>query len=289
MTQSTPSVVRSTLGKRWTILQILLCIVAPTLFAALCIYDALYKYPERGASAASFAEYRYLNELKKESTSALVNRGSITDPEAALTRVKAKPSLIGADLALSDWLTQLKYIKQLSPANTSIPRTDFRGTQVTDASSRLEALKSEWETSSGTTREAPSALTVWDIPSQWWMFGGCAIFSMYSLVVFVIAKTRQYTWDPSTATLTFPDGRSITPADLEDVDKRKWHAFKVHLKIKPSHATLGGKEIEVNLNRYESVEPWILEMERIAFPDRAEKTPAPEQPASTSEVTSEPS
>jgi hypothetical protein len=277
---------RSTLGKRWSTLQILLCVLAPTLFAALCVYDALLKYPERGANAASFAEYRYLSELKKESTSALVTRGSIAEPEATLARVKAKPSLIGADLALSDWLTQLKFINQLSPANTSIPRTDFRGAQVTDVSTRLESLKSEWETSSGKLREPPSPLTVWDIPSQWWMFAGCAIFSVYSLAIFVIAKSRQYSWDPATATLTFPDGRSITPADLEDVDKRKWHAFKVHLKIKPSHPTLGGKEIEVNLNRYESVEPWILEMEKIAFPDRAEKPAPAEQPAQASEASS---
>jgi hypothetical protein len=41
----------------------------------------------------------------------------------------------------------------------------------------------------------------------------------------------------------------------------------VHLTIKPEHATLGGKTLEFDLLRYVPLEEWILEMERIAFPD----------------------
>ncbi len=69
-------------------------------------------------------------------------------------------------------------------------------------------------------------------------------------------------------TLGLPGGHSLTPADLTDVDKRKWDKFFVSLVVKPGHATLGGKEVALDLLRYEPLEDWVLEMEKAAFPDR---------------------
>lgn len=238
-------------------------------FSALCIYDAIWKYPARGADAASFNEYRYLNALNKADAGAFA-AFNLQDPVGMLDRLERKADLVGADQALNDWLTQLKYIGALKPESTSIPRSDARkGGKITDPSTRLAELKSEWERSDGSDSTHANPLTSWDIPSQWIMLVMCEGISVILIVVFVITKSKVYRWDPATLTLSTPGGASITPSDLEDVDKRKWHRFYVHLKIKPEHPTLGGKEIEFDLKRHDHVEGWILAIEARAFPERA--------------------
>lgn len=277
MSESTPTPeqaaapVKSVLGKRWVFLMILY-IVGLEAFAALCIYDAMWKYPARGADAAAFNEYRYLNALE------LANPGSIAtvnvnEPAATLTRLEAKADLMGPDQALHDWLTQLNHIGKMSPENTSFPRTDFRkGTSVGDPASRLKELKAEWETGDGKTSKKPAnPLTTWDIPSQWIMLVLCGPGGLWVLITFIAAKSKEYEWDPATKTLTLPGGHKVGPSDLADIDKRKWDKLYVHLKINGSHPTLANKEIELDLKRYEPVEDWVLQMEAVAFPDRVEK------------------
>ena len=99
----------------------------------------------------------------------------------------------------------------------------------------------------------------------------CFAFTGYLLFLFLRVLTRTYRWNPETKTLTLPSGESIAPADLEDVDKRKWDKFIVFLHIKDSHSTLGGKEIRFDTYRHGRIEDWILEMEKVAFPDRIEE------------------
>lgn len=258
----------SCMNRRWAIMQLVYIVVLQA-FSALCIYDALWKYPARGADAASFNEYRYLNSLNK-SDAATFAAFNLQDPEVALDRLNRKADLIGTDQALNDWLTQLKYIGALDTSNTAIPRTDFRkGGKVSDPSSRLAELKSEWERADGSDETHANPLTSWDIPSQWIMLVMCEAISLILIVVFITTKSKVYRWDPSGHVLTTSDGAAISPSDLEDVDKRKWHKFYVHVKIKPHHPSLGGKEIEFDLKRHDHLEGWILAMEAQAFPERA--------------------
>ncbi|MFN9992657.1 MAG: hypothetical protein ACK54H_04865 [Phycisphaerales bacterium] len=258
----------SNVNRRWTLTQIMYIVVLEA-FAALCIYDALWKYPARGADAAAFNEYRYLNALAKSDATTLAGF-NLKDPVSAFERLAKKADLIGTDQALNEWLTQLSYIGALDGANTSFPRTDFRkGGAISDPNSRLAELKTEWERSDGSDKSHANPLTSWDIPSQWIMLVMCELLSIGMAVVLIRTKSRHYGWDAATMTLTLPDGNSITPADLEDVDKRKWHKFYVHLRIKSAHPKLGGKEIEFDLKRYDHLEGWILAMESKAFPERA--------------------
>jgi hypothetical protein len=258
----------STVNRRWTLTQIMYIIVLQA-FSALCIYDALWKYPARGADAAAFNEYRYLNALDKSDPTALAAM-NLKDPGATFERLAKKADLIGTDQALNEWLTQLSYIGALNGSNTSFPRTDFRkGVAISDPNSRLADLKAEWERSDGSDKTHANPLTSWDIPSQWIMLVMCELLSTGMTFVLIRTKSRRYGWDAATMTLTLPDGNSISPGDLEDVDKRKWHKFYVHLRIKPDHPKLGGKEIEFDLKRYDHVEGWILAMESSAFPERA--------------------
>lgn len=249
---------RTRISKKWLI-RIVPMMLALVGFSAFFFYDGQIAYPKRGASAAAFAEYRYLKQLDPGELAAL----ELKDPKATLTRLEGKSDLVGADRALSDWLTQLKYIGKLDAANTDFPRTDFRnGVAAGYSLERLKALRTEWESSDGKTKEAPSPLTFWDIPSQWLLGVVCTVISIWVIITFVRGMQRRYSWDFASKTLTIPGGHTLTPADIEEFDKREWHRVYIHLKIKPTHPTVGGRLLEFDLMRYEPLEDWILCMER---------------------------
>lgn len=296
MTDSAQTV-RTTINRKWTIKMVVIGLVLVG-FGIWGWIDAAVVYPRRGYVAASWLEYQYL-DLFSRSRPPLDARAGVADPAAELQRLERtaidRGSLEPVDKALAEWLDQLSIVGRLDgPSATAIPRTDFRGEQVTDARARLNELSKQW-TESGEQRQSPSKLSFWDIPVQWLiMVVGLAIGSYMFLLIFRV-RSKSYGWDASQMRLTLPTGESLTPADLEDVDKRKWHKFFVTLKVKASHAQLGGKAIELDLLRYEPLEAWVLEMEKAAFPDRAEPAPpsdappdqtAPETtPPSTSEAT----
>lgn len=90
-------------------------------------------------------------------------------------------------------------------------------------------------------------------------------------------------------TLTLPGGESITPDDVAEFDKRKWDKFLFFFKIKPDHATLGGREIKLDLYQYVPLEDWAVAMHRHARPeDYADENPADENPADENAAEAEP-
>ncbi len=273
--------VRTTINRKWTIKMIVIGTVLVG-FGIWGLIDAAVVYPRRGYVAASWLEFQYL-ELFSRSRPPLDARAGIADPRAELDRLERtaqdRGSLEPVDKALAEWLDQLNVVGRLDgPTATAIPRTDFRGEQVTDARARLTELTKQW-TEGGEQKQSPSKLSFWDIPVQWLiMVVGLAI-GAYMFLLILRVRSKSYAWDASQMRLTLPTGEHLTPADLDDVDKRKWHKFFVTLKVKPSHAQLGGKGIELDLLRYEPLEAWVLEMEKVAFPDRAE--PKAETPSET--------
>lgn len=72
-----------------------------------------------------------------------------------------------------------------------------------------------------------------------------------------------------------PGGQTLTPADLAEVDKTHWSKYWVTLRVKPGHPTLGGRAIAIDLYRRAKVEGWILDMEKIAFPEVASDAASP--------------
>jgi len=239
------------------------------------LFDALVAYPKRGAAAASFAEYNYLGSLTGGQS------GSIDDPVSELSRLKAA----GDTGSKVDWLEQLSYIGRLDAAHTKLPRPDpATGETIPDAVNRGDQLAKVWTRTDGAgQKKAPKPLGVWDIPTQWLIMALGTVLGLWMFALVGLVKRKTYTWIPESQRLGLPGGESVVPDDVAEFDKRKWHKFFIHLHIKPTHPTLGGKEIPVDLMRYEPVEDWVLEMERTAFP------PPPQPPTTESviEVSSE--
>jgi hypothetical protein len=275
MTESTSAPLASHVARRWSV-KIGLIALAITAFGLFGVYDAVKGYPDRGKNAAEAAEYQYLQQLGADH---MDYRASITDPALALadlTRNEATAPLSPADHLEKAWLEQLDRVHKIEPASAStiIPRTDFRGDKVTDAAQRRAELQKRWTTTAGGLRQA-SPLTPWDILLQWVIVAVCLPIGLWMFLLMMVAKSRVYRWDPSEQRLTLPGGQSFVPSDIAEVDKRKWHRLYVTLKMKPSHPQLGGRDVELDLLRYEPVEDWVLAMERTAFPEHAEKAPEP--------------
>lgn len=238
------------------------------------LVDGLIVYPERGRGAASFLEKEYL--AQSEEAGELL-RAPIADPRAEFDRLRAAEAAIRTrvaqaqaeqrsadaaevELARLEWLTALSRISALDPAHTNIA----------DPSARLATLQNEWA-----TRKPPKPLSAFDIPSQWLIaFAGMGL-SVWILVLFAAVARKKYRYEPGAMRLTLPCGRTITPSEIAELDKRQWHKFFVTVRTKD------GKSAKLDLLRYTPLEQWILEMEK--HTDGYE--PPVEEPAAPSDTT----
>ena len=113
---------------------------------------------------------------------------------------------------------------------------------------------------------------------QWLFVVVCLGVGLALTGLILKVKSRTYGWEPVEQRLFLPGGASLVPADIAEFDKRKWDKFLIFLKIKPGHQPLGGREIRLDLLRYNPLEEWILAMERTAYPGNA---PVREDPPPT--------
>ena len=267
------------LGKRW-LRKTLIFLVVLIAFGAWGLYDAVIAYPERGERYADWAKLTYLQaarEANSEDFGVFERDASVPNPREELRRLSdsedrqrnladaADPSSsrhLRATMlnARHDWLVGLSRIGRLDPERTAFesPRAE------------LDRLQAELSTAG-----RPKPLSRWDIPSQWAIMGVCWAIAIWILARAVKVLSLKYRWNPATMTLTLPGGASITPDDLEEVDKRKWDKFIVFLKIKNAHPTLGGQEIRCDTYQHDELEGWILEMEKAAFGPPEDERPEP--------------
>lgn len=122
----------------------------------------------------------------------------------------------------------------------------------------LDELTRKWN-----TQPKAKPLSSYDMAVQWIFVTVGIGGGLYLAVVLLRAASTKYRWDPGAKRLELPGGRAIVPADLKDVDKRKWHKFYVTLNLND------GSNVELDLYKFDPLEAWVLEMERTAFPDRA--------------------
>jgi hypothetical protein len=254
----------TTINRKWSI-KLLIITAVSAFMAAFFWYDGTIRYPERGALAAEYFEFQYLQSFDKE-RGGIASMSSVDDPVARLQQLEEKQrssgTLDATDQAMVTWLTNLKIIDRLTAEATAIPRTNHRdGQRVESAAQRFEELTRTW-----TQKSAPTPLSTFDIPSQWGGMAVCIVVTLWVGLSWARGSARSYRWDRAAARLTLPGGHALVPADIAEVDKRKWDKLYVSLKIKPGHAALGGRNVEFDLLRYEPLEAWILEMERQAFP-----------------------
>jgi hypothetical protein len=258
---------RTSLNRPWVIKMSIFL----TVFLVLGVWgfwDATSVYPARGINHASYKEFQYLEAAATNHQ--LDRRASIADPAAELAKIRAmEPARYGPlDPTKRGWLESLEVVGRLTPEYTTIA----------DPEARFKELKEKWLTGGSGPVKAPKHLEWYDIPVQWLItvvgLGGAIWFAM----LFVGVGRVKYGWEPATQTLHLPDGNTITPADVEDFDKRKWDKYLIFLKIKPTHTTLGGRELKLDLYRHAPLETWVLDMEKTAFPERAAEESAAAAP-----------
>jgi hypothetical protein len=258
---------RTTINRKWWIKQVVFLIVTFGL-GFYFLYDGLVAYPNRGARAAEYAEFQYLQVWDKERGGIATLQG-IKDPAERFKQLEGKKTSVGSlessDDALLRWFENLRTINKLVPEATDIPRTNYKdGVQVNSAKERLDALRTAW-TTNGQEQKSPTPLSALDIPSQWFGMVVSGLIGIWLLIVFLKAVRKVYSWDPATKVVTLPgNAGAFGPSDIEEFDRRRWEKLFITLKFKPGHPTLAGKSMEFDLLRYEPLEAWILEQERAA-------------------------
>lgn len=250
----------SSLNRSWLI-RMGIIIVVFLGFGVWGWYDATIAYPERGIKAAEFMEKEYLAKADEQGR---LMSASVPEPVRthAVLRTGATNEL---DAILFRWLDALSIVGRLSEEHTTFA----------DPAKRLAELQTSWG-----SKKSPKPLSALDIPTQYLIMVTCTVIGLIVLGVVIKVSRLKYTFDPATNTLTLPGGHTLTPDDLAEIDKRKWHKFIVFLNFKPEHATLGSKSVKVDLLRHAKVEQWILAMEAIAFPDSAKPAPSTDAPLS---------
>lgn len=265
------AVARTTLDRRWLVRMIPVFLLVAG-FSLYGLFDATIAYPKRGERVARAA----LRELLKISSAEMkMSQVSSQEPAAELDSLQAKDgqgpgSLSAVERAKLNWLTALDRIGRLTPEHTVI-------VSPPEKVAELEQLYQQ-----DSSEFVGDPLTRWDLPMQWVIFYGCAVGAIWILVVIIRERAKAYTWDAATQTLGLPGGHSVTPADLKEVDKRKWHKYIVVLEIKEGHATLGGKGVKLDLFVHTPLEEWILAMEKTAFPEAAAAADTPAAPTAPS-------
>jgi hypothetical protein len=252
----------TTLNRPWLVKMAIFLVILLG-FGVYGLYDATVAYPRRGERYAETRLYEYLKASQQSGP--LTSRVSVENPREDLARLKTmERSLSDPEKRRKEWLESLEVIGRLSPDATRLPEPDRRYAE----------LQKQWATGG-----QPKPLEWYDIPVQWLFvligIGG----ALWLAGLFLAVARKRYRWDPEAPALHLPGGQVITPADLEDVDKRRWDKFLVYLRLKPAHPTLGGRELKLDLYRYAPLESWVLELERAAFPGREQESPPGADPS----------
>lgn len=253
------------------------------IYVALCLgigvwglVDATVVYPNRGARAAEFFEFQYLDELARATGSVVNGSASVENPAEAFQRLKGKSTgggqMTPVETNQYHWLEQLAAIGQMNPANTKFPRTDFRRVdgklvEVASAGERLGTLRERWTKVDEKGNPPPySPLSWYDLPSQWLFVVFGLGLAPYLLFTMLRVRARVYRFEHATCTLTLPTGESVAPADVKEFDKTKWDKVFITLHIRDDHPRLAGRSLELDLLRFVPLEDWVLRMEQVAGP-----------------------
>lgn len=265
---------KAPLNRKWSIKLFLITFFVMG-FGAYGLYDATIAYPNRGQRFADWAKMQYLDAAKAAGTEEFglfERKASIPDPVAEFGHLddpeRRQQNLTDAQSQSSnsrlrstmrnaryEWLKGLKTIGQLKPENTII---EFPNDELSE-------LKARW----GSTSSVPKPLKGYDIPSQWAIMLVCWTIGSWMILNILKVIRKKYSWKAESMTLTVPGPVSITPQQLEEVDKRKWDKFIVFLKLNDSHPSHAGKEIKVDTYQHALVEDWILAMEDQAMQDKS--------------------
>lgn len=282
----------TTLGRNWLI-KTTIFLVLLLGFGLWGLTDALYYYPKRGEMDAA---RRLKDHLEAASKAGMLtpDQLKVTDPVRTFQELKAKekdPTSGSFDKTRLDWLDALNRMWALKPEPRLVhDEPAAPGTPPTPAKKFYFDMREGqgYVVTAGSSEKAPvpppalltlltnamsktnpvTPLSGFDMLTQWVFvvigFGGGA----WMLLTLVRAAAKKYRWQSETQTLTMPDGKTVTPAELKELDKRLWHKFFVVMHVKD------GREYKLDLLRYQPLEDWVLAMEKTAFPEQAEEEPS---------------
>ncbi|MFT3683492.1 MAG: hypothetical protein QM783_00975 [Phycisphaerales bacterium] len=248
-------VVTTTLNRPWLAKMVIFVVVLGA-FGLWGLYDAMIAYPNRGATHAEYAQWQYLQTAKNAGKLNSAAEG-IKDPRARLDELSSK-TRSDLEVVEYDWLTALSRLGRLKEAATPLENPN----------QKVDELTKKW---SGISAK-PVPLEYYDLPFQWSVAVVCFGLAAWVSVTVLRSAAKKYRWAPATQTLTLAEGREVRAADLADVDKRKWHKYFCSLVL------TDGSVYELDVLKYTGLEDWVLELEQIRFPERAEQPE--EQPAS---------
>lgn len=259
------------INRGWLI-KMVIYLVAMTALGVWGLVDGIWIYPKRGHESASFREKEYLEQAQKAGK---LLTAAVTDPRAERSRLNAAERQLrqeaekgtgqaaldaAAELARLDWLTALSRVGWLAPEHAKMGG---------DPVKRLGELQAQWA-----NKNPPKPLSAYDIPAQWVICAGGLGAGGWILLLVTRVSTKKYRFDPGSLRLTLPDGRTVVPGDIAEVDKRKWDKYFVTFVLK------GGKgSMTLDLLRYSPLEAWVLEMEKKT--DGYVPPPAGEAPTKT--------
>lgn len=254
----------TTLNRGWVLKMGMFLLVAAVI-GSWGLLDASVFYPRSGEADASFRLRNYLQRAKDVGR---LTQTKVTEPRkdlAELTARKAELASKSGETSMSGRiaameLAKLEWLESLS----RLWRLDSAPTRIADPEAQLKKLTDEWK-----TKSTPTPLSEHDILFQWIITSLGFLLAVAVLAVLLRAKMKRFTWDEGEKRLTLPDGSAFTPAEVREFDKRKWHKFFVTVVLND------GRNIKLDLLRHSPLEEWILEMERIAFPESA---PADKEP-----------
>lgn len=224
---------------------------------AWAVFDGAIAFPQRGREAAQFAQLQYLQAIRDAGA---FSRASVDDPRQVLSDLRERQNellrnldaaqaagrnvesrRLAVELKRLDWLDALSKIGQVDAAHT----------QISDPLEKIALLERDWS-----ERKSPKTLSAYDIPLQWAIAGAAGVALAWMVTLVALTARKAYTFDPTTNTLTLPDGSTISPSDIAEFDKRKWHKFFVTIRLKDN------RRVQLDLFRYASLESWALAMER---------------------------
>lgn len=252
--------VRTRVAKRWMRKMVIFLIVCFGLGTWGWI-DAAWIYPDRGERYSQFMLAQYLEHADKIGVLPIARRVNVDDPAAALADLQARQDdLDEFETFRLIWLRSLepihgKPLTALTEQNQEMAArpAEQREDTVTvfvDPAAEYAELSAELQGAS-----PPKPLSQTDIAVQWLICAAGYIGALFIIVRIVQTKSTVYRYEPAAHRLILPGGKTITPDEIEVVDKSKWHKFFVTLDLKD------GSSHKFDLLRFEPLEEWILDME----------------------------
>jgi hypothetical protein len=252
--------VRTTVAPRWMRKMLIFLIVCFGL-GTWGLLDAAVIYPNRGERYSEFMLAQYLEHADKIGVLPIARRVNVDDPAAALADLEARADQLDEfETFRMIWLKSLepihgKPLTTLTEQNQEMASrpAEQREDTVTvfqDPDAVFTELSAELQGAS-----PPKPLSQTDIAVQWLICAAGYLGTIFIVFRIVQTKSTVYRYEPAEHKLILPGGKTITPDEIEVVDKSKWHKFFVTLELKD------GSAHKFDLLRFEPLEEWILDME----------------------------